>query len=70
MYFDPSTKSPISLLELGILTANPEKVLVCCPEGFWRKGNVDVVCQRYGIQMINTKDEFLRAIEHIIKTLP
>jgi hypothetical protein len=70
MYFDPSNKSPISLLELGILTANPEKVLVCCPEGFWRKGNVDVVCQRYGIQMINTKDEFLRAIEHIIKTLP
>lgn len=70
MYFDPSTKSPITLLELGILTNQAEKLLVCCPEGYWRKGNVDVVCQRYGISMINTKDEFLRAIEHILKTLP
>jgi len=70
MYFDPSTKSPITLLELGILTNQAEKLLVCCPDGYWRKGNVDVVCQRYGISMINTKDEFLRAIEHILKTLP
>lgn len=69
MYFDPSTKSPISLLELGILTANPEKILVCCPEGFWRKGNVDIVCQRYGILQIDDKDSFLKAIEHIIQTI-
>jgi len=24
--------------------------MVCCPEGFWRKGNVDIVCQRFGIR--------------------
>lgn len=48
MYFDPSTKSPISLLELG-LHARTNKLLVCCPSGFWRKGNVDIVCNRYGI---------------------
>jgi len=58
MYFDPDTKSPITLLELGILAATPEKVLVCCPEGYWRKGNVDIVCQRYGIAQLDTKDEF------------
>lgn len=58
MYFDPDTKSPITLLELGILSANPEKVLVCCPQGYWRKGNVDIVCQRYGIPQLETKDEF------------
>lgn len=48
MYFDPATKSPISLLELG-LHARSKKMAVCCPEGFWRKGNVDIVCARYGI---------------------
>jgi len=50
MYFDPNTKSPISLLELG-LYASSGKLLVCCPEGFWRKGNVDIVCQRYNIPL-------------------
>lgn len=48
LYFDPNTKSPISLLELG-LYANSGKVIVCCPKGFWRKGNVDIICTRYSI---------------------
>lgn len=48
LYFAPSTRSPISLLELGLF-ARTGKLVVCCPEGFWRKGNVDVVCARYGV---------------------
>jgi hypothetical protein len=44
----PDTKSPISLLELGLF-AHSGKVLICCPTGFWRKGNVDIVAERYGI---------------------
>src|SRR3990167_10530862 len=36
MYFDPNTKSPISLLELG-LHAKDGSLVVVCPEGFWRK---------------------------------
>jgi hypothetical protein len=48
LYLDPATKSPISLLELGLF-ADSDKLIVCCPEGFWRKGNVDIVCERYGI---------------------
>ncbi len=57
MYFDPATKSPISLLELG-LHANSGKLTVCCPEGFWRKGNVEVVCKRYGVPMVNSLESF------------
>jgi len=47
-YFDPNTKSPITLMELGIVSASrvDQNVIVCCPEGFWRKGNVDVLCSR------------------------
>ena len=50
IYFDPNTKSPISLLELG-LYATSGQCLVCCPDGFWRKGNVDIVCKKYQIDV-------------------
>jgi len=53
LYFSPETKSPISLLELG-LHAETGKLLVICPYGFWRKGNVDIVCRRYGIPQFAT----------------
>jgi hypothetical protein len=56
MNFLPDTKSPISLLELG-LYASSGKMLVCCPEGFWRKGNVDIVCEKYNVRVFdNIKD--------------
>lgn len=57
MYFDPRTKSPISLLEFGLYANNTDKrrdMIVCCPEGFWRKGNVDIVCERYKITQVPT----------------
>lgn len=51
MYFAPATRAPITLLELG-LCAPTGKVVVCCPEGFWRRGNVEVVCTRYGLPLV------------------
>lgn len=52
-YFDPQTKAPVSLLELGLF-ADSGKIAVCCPSGFWRKGNVDVVCQKFGVPIVET----------------
>lgn len=60
MYFDPATMSPISLLELGLF-AKFSTVIVCCPEGFWRKGNVDIVCEKYGVRQVNTIEELIVA---------
>jgi hypothetical protein len=55
MYFDPNTKSPVTLLELGLIAnLTPRKMLVCCPQGFYRKGNVDIVCQRYHVRQYDT----------------
>jgi hypothetical protein len=51
MYFAPATQAPVTLLELG-LAARGGKLLVCCPPGFWRRGNVEVVCARYGIPLV------------------
>jgi hypothetical protein len=64
MYFAPGTKSPISLLELGLF-AHTDKMIVCCPEGFWRKGNVDIVCDRYGIPVYS---DFNRACTELHNT--
>ena len=58
LYLSPETKSPISLLELGLFAASG-KLLVCCPEGFWRKGNVDIVCERHFIPVYENLDELL-----------
>lgn len=49
VYFDPATKSPISLLELG---AFHEKAIVVCPDGFWRKGNVDIFCEEFNVKQV------------------
>lgn len=64
MYFDPNTKSPISLLVLGLF-AHKNKLLVVCPDGFWRKGNVDIVCDRYGIQCFNSLEKVLEYLSKI-----
>jgi hypothetical protein len=61
MYFAPNSQSPITLLELGIVAAKyPNKLLVSCPDGFWRKGNVDIVCNRYGVRTYETLDVMLQ----------
>ena len=62
MYFDPNTTSPISLLELG-LHAKSKKMIVCCPEGFWRKGNVDIVCKTYKVHQVDTLDDIINYLK-------
>jgi len=32
------------------------KLSVVCEEGFWRKGNVDIVCHRYNIDQFENLD--------------
>ena len=65
MYFDPKTTSKISLLELG-LYATSKKIVVCCPEGYCCKGNVDIVCNRNNIPMFETLNEM---IDYIVEKI-
>lgn len=58
MYFAPESQSPISLLEFG-LYAKTKKLMVVCPDGFWRKGNVDIVSERYQIKTFKTIDKMV-----------
>lgn len=62
MYFDENTKSPITLMELGMVCGYGESVVVYSPDGFWRKGNVDIVCLRNGNQVHTDYDGWRTAI--------
>jgi hypothetical protein len=62
MYFAPETRAPITLLELGLF-ARSGKLLVCCPEGYWRRGNVEIVCARYGIPWIDSLEKLIGEVE-------
>jgi len=67
-YLAPGTKSPVSMLELGLF-ARSGKLVVCCPEGFWRKGNIDIVCEKYGVRQVGSLTEMVRYLESTITTL-
>ena len=57
-----------SLFELGILSyRGPKNVVVCCPNGFWKKENVDIVCKRYGIGLFVNIDEALESLIRNVK---
>ncbi len=61
-FFDPKGQAPITLLELGLF-AKDKPSIVCCPEGFWRKGNVDIVCERYNINQVSTIEELIEELD-------
>ena len=66
MYFAPHSQSPISLLELG-LYAKTDKLMVVCPEGYWRKGNVDILAETYNIPMYEDLNQLITALKTRVK---
>ena len=72
-YFDPDSKSPITLLELGLVCGmleNPDAaphVIVCCPPGFWRRGNIEIVCARHKIPLYADFDESIGAVLTVLR---
>jgi hypothetical protein len=66
MYFAPATKAPITLMELGLF-ARSGKLLVCCPVGFWRRGNVEVVCARYGVPLVAELPQLVQGVRERLR---
>jgi hypothetical protein len=71
-YFMPGTTSPISLLELGYVLGRDgysyknQEIIVCCPKEFYRKGNVDIICHRTGIRVVENLDEVVSFIRSYV----
>lgn len=57
-------EAPITLMELGLFA--DKECVVCCPEGYYRKGNVDVVCERYGIPVY---EDFQQMLADVASTI-
>ena len=58
MNFLSDSKSPITLLELGLF-AKSEKLFVICPDEFYRSGNVQIVCNKYNIPLYKSIEELI-----------
>lgn len=60
-------ESPISLLEIGLMSlmnaTSKSKVIVCCEQGFWRRGNVEVMCYRFGMPLVETFEELVELLK-------
>ena len=63
MYLADNSKSPISLLELGLYGKN-NKMIVFCTDNFYRYTNIRLTCERYNILLMNTND-----IEGVIESI-
>lgn len=63
-YFDPNTKSPVTLIEFGRY-GNKPGTIVCCPEGFWRKGNIDIMCRQDKIVVYENLDQVIFALRFL-----
>lgn len=65
LYLHPGTISPVSLLELGYYAASG-RLIVCCPEGYHRRGNVQYLCQEENVPLLDDFDDLVRmAIEKL-----
>lgn len=56
VYLQPGTISPISIGE-AYLHATSKKLVVICPHGFHRKGNIDYLCFRYNVPQFDTVED-------------
>lgn len=68
-YIQPGTISPITLMELGKFAVRDtdKDILVYCPDGYFRKGNVDVLCNREGHEVYSDETKFLQRLDKVMK---
>lgn len=61
----PDSKSPVTLLELGMF-ADSGKILLICPDEFYRAGNVEFVCEKYDVQRFKDLGEIIKYLDNRI----
>jgi hypothetical protein len=50
MYLQPDTLSPISMMEIGLYINTLDwnkQMIICTPNGFWRRGNIEILVDRF-----------------------
>lgn len=69
-FIQGDTKSPISLMEIGLLSlAHQNKqmnMIICCEDGFFRRGNIEVVAYKFDIPLVATLDELKDELKKLL----
>ena len=47
--------------------ADSGKLIVCCADDFWRKGNVEYICEEYGISLYTKMEDAIKELKERIK---
>lgn len=68
---EETSLSPVTLMELGLACGGRIldcgcKVFVSCPPNYWRRGNVEIICDRAGIPVYDDLDT---TVDEIIKSI-
>ena len=66
MMFPKGSISPISLLELGYFVGR-RTMVVCCEPDYWRKGNVDYMCQINDVPVYTDIESAINALMIMIQ---
>lgn len=70
--FPKDSKAPITLLELGISLEqkSKNKVIVFCEPGYYRKGNIDIVCTDfYDLFVYEDLNDAISRLKYVLKQL-
>ena len=59
--FLPNSKSPVTMLELGLYKDKP--CVVYCPFEFYRSGNIHIVCKKFNIPYYTDWDQFKNSLK-------
>lgn len=62
LYLASGSKSPISLLELGLHARGGRLIVFCAPD-YFRKGNVDITAERYGIDQASSVEDLVGRVQ-------
>lgn len=63
-----SSQSPITLMELGYMLGRHKKILVCCEKGFWRRGNVEIICDREKVDLYENIDDLALELKKYLRS--
>ncbi len=61
MYFAPASVAPVTLLEMGLYAASG-RLVVGCPDAYWRSGNVRLVAERYHVPCVPTLEALVQLV--------
>jgi len=64
--FTADSKAPITFLEMGLFAPH-KTAIVCAEEGFYRQGNLDIVCERYKIPIYHDIDEMIADLHETLE---